>query len=186
MPFPDQVRGGEGDGADVIAVDQRDQDRPEDQFDLERANAVFVQKMRNLNFRLAGHRFPPHFHVYVRRRVASAGKVWHLPRKDNRAGQAAYEDRAARFFMLPYMRRRQRLSTAISLADNPAIASASKSSAIGMRWFTNDWPLGDSLTVTSRLLLAERVRVTRPLRISRVTSRDKVETSMLVRSAKSI
>ncbi len=61
MPFADQVWGGKGDGADVIAVDQRDQDRPEDQLDLELANAVLVQKMRNLNFRLARHRFPQRF-----------------------------------------------------------------------------------------------------------------------------
>src|SRR6516165_5288657 len=91
-----------------------------------------------------------------------------------------------RFFILPYMRRRQRLSTAMSLTDNPAIAAASKARAMGMRWFTSDCPFGDSLTVTSRLLLTERVRVTRPLRIRRVMSRDKVETSMLVRSARSI
>ena len=53
------MRRGKGNRTDVIAVDERDQDRPENQLDLKRANAVLVQKMRNLNFRLAGHRFPP-------------------------------------------------------------------------------------------------------------------------------
>src|SRR5205085_6870814 len=55
----DQMRRGEGNCADVIAVDERDQDRPKDQLDLKRANTVLVEKMRNLNFRLARHRFPP-------------------------------------------------------------------------------------------------------------------------------
>ena len=55
-----------------------------------------------------------------------------------------------------------------------------------MRRATSVCPLAESLTTTSRLLLAERVRVTRPMRIRRVTSRDKVEASMLVKSARSI
>src|SRR5215467_13256044 len=183
--------------------------------------------MRNLNFRLPGHRFPQRFWMlvvctlpanYGTRRVKKSGIRAHDPgepasslgtyRRDapqfgqnypdcrlrGNEGKAAALSRmprcwsaaAARFFIFPNMRRRQRLRTARSLADNPAIAAASKSSAMGMRWFTSDWPFGDSLTVTSRLLLAERVRVTRPLRTRRLTSRDKVETSMLVRSAKSI
>ena len=59
VPLRDQVRRGKGDGADVVAVDHRHQDRPDDQLDLERADPVLVQKMRNLNFRFAGHRFLP-------------------------------------------------------------------------------------------------------------------------------
>ena len=57
---------------------------------------------------------------------------------------------------------------------------------MGMRRPTSAVALGESFTATSRLLLAERVRVTRPSRTRRVTSRDKVEASMLVRSARSI
>jgi hypothetical protein len=81
VPFLDQARRGKGDGADVIAVDQRDQDRPEDELDLKRTNAVLVQKMRNLNFRLAGHRFPHRFWFSTTR----LRKLWQPPRKGKRA-----------------------------------------------------------------------------------------------------
>jgi len=47
-------------------------------------------------------------------------------------------------------------------------------------------PFGVSRTTTSRLLVAERVRVTRPIFTRRVTTRERVETSMLVRAARSI
>src|SRR5215831_5558594 len=89
MPFADQVWGGEGDGADVIAVDQRDQNRPEDQLDLERAEAVLVQKMRNLNFRLARHRFPQRFWLLFN--PTPARKLWHPSHKEKRALMAGDE-----------------------------------------------------------------------------------------------
>ncbi len=44
-----------------------------------------------------------------------------------------------------------------------------------MSWATSALPFGDSSTATSRLLLAERLRVTSRMRTSRVTSRDNVE-----------
>src|ERR1044071_2482317 len=52
------------DGADVVAVDEGDQNRPQDQLDLKCADAVLVEKMRNLNFRLARHRFPQCFRCF--------------------------------------------------------------------------------------------------------------------------
>src|SRR5215472_10428168 len=89
MPFADQVWSGKGDGADVIAVDQRDQDRPEDQLDLERTEAVLVQKMRNLNFRLARHRFPQRFWLLFN--PTPARKLWHPSHKEKRALMAGDE-----------------------------------------------------------------------------------------------
>ena len=47
-------------------------------------------------------------------------------------------------------------------------------------------PLAESITTTSRLLVVERVRVSKPIRTRRVTIRDKVDASMLVNSARSI
>ena len=47
-------------------------------------------------------------------------------------------------------------------------------------------PLPVRRTTTSRLLVADRVRVTRPILTSRLTTRDRVETSMLVLAARSI
>jgi hypothetical protein len=46
------------DGADVVAVDQGEQDCPEQQSDLERAKSALVEQPRNLNLRRARHRFP--------------------------------------------------------------------------------------------------------------------------------
>src|ERR1700675_1257229 len=66
------------------------------------------------------------------------------------------------FFILPYTRRRERVDTAGSCAGRPAIATFSYSRAIGIRRATSAAPFAESFTATSRLLLAERVRVTRP------------------------
>ena len=75
---------------------------------------------------------------------------------------------------------------ASSSARNPATAAASYSRAIGMRRATCAFPLAVSLTTTSRVLLAERVRVTTPIRTSRVTMPRQRRDFMLVRSARSI
>ncbi len=84
MPFLDQAGHGERDGADVISVDEGNQDRPEDQLDLERADAVLIQKMRNLNFLLAGHRSPLQGFLIARETMALTP-----PRKAvNRSGVA--------------------------------------------------------------------------------------------------
>src|SRR6202035_2081250 len=58
VPVLDQARRRKGDGADVVAVDHRQQHRPGDELDLERAQPMLVQKMRDLNFPVASHRFP--------------------------------------------------------------------------------------------------------------------------------
>ena len=76
------------------------------------------------------------------------------------------------------MRRRQRFTTARSLGDSPAAASASILWASGMRRATSVLPFAESVTATSRLLLVERVRVSKPIRTRRVTIRDKVDASM--------
>ena len=55
------MRRGKGNGADVVAVDQRDEDRPDDQLDLERAEPVLVEKVRNLNFCAAAIVSPQEF-----------------------------------------------------------------------------------------------------------------------------
>ena len=59
VPFLDQARRRKGDGADIVAVDHGEQHGPDDELDLERAQPVLVQEMRDLNFRRVGHRFPP-------------------------------------------------------------------------------------------------------------------------------
>ena len=57
-PGGDEVRRGKRDGGDVVAIDQRQQDRPEQQSDLECAQSALVEQPRNLDFRRARHRFP--------------------------------------------------------------------------------------------------------------------------------
>src|SRR5262249_20768706 len=90
---------------------------------------------------------------------------------------------AAKFW---YIRRRLRLTTPRSFAGTPAIAVRSKAIACGITRAGPAAPFGVRRTTTSRLLVADRVRVTRPIFTRRVTTRDKVETSMLVRAATSI
>ncbi len=76
VPFLDQARRRKGDGADVVAVDHGEQHGPDDELDLERAQPVLVQEMRDLNFRFAGHRFP-------RRIIFVAGRLCQSPRKES-------------------------------------------------------------------------------------------------------
>jgi hypothetical protein len=79
-----------------------------------------------------------------------------------------------------------RLTTARSFAGTPAIAVRSKPIAFGITRARMAAPFGVRRTTTSRLLVADRVRVTSRILTSRVTTRDRVETSMLVRAARSI
>jgi hypothetical protein len=58
-PGRDEMRRGEGDRANVVAVDQGEQNRPGQQSDLERAQPALIDQTRNLNLRFVGHRFPP-------------------------------------------------------------------------------------------------------------------------------
>ncbi len=74
MPIGDEVRRGECDGADIIAVDHRDQDGPDDQLDLERTQPPFVQQARNFNYGCVGHRFPPLGFLSVTRAFLSFAK----------------------------------------------------------------------------------------------------------------
>src|SRR5258708_995976 len=90
---------------------------------------------------------------------------------------------AAKFW---YIRRRLRLTTFRSFADTPEIVLPSSSIACGITRARIADPFGVRHTVTSRLLVADRVRVTSPILTIRVTTRDKVETSMLVLPARSI
>ena len=62
-----------------------------------------------------------------------------------------------------YMRRRLRRTTARSLAGTPAIALRSAAIARGIRRASAAAPLPVRRTTTSRLLVADRVRVTRPI-----------------------
>ena len=94
------------------------------------------------------------------RRMSLVGRITQTAIRFGRAPAAA----TGLFSMLPYMRRRQRLSTAKSLGESPALASASMARASGMRRATSALPFAESATTTSRLLLAERVRVTKPRR----------------------
>src|SRR5215475_12306745 len=124
------------------------------------------------------HRARAGFARYRRRREEAAETE--LPRK---AGDALIPADEARFW---YIRRRLRLTTPRSFAGTPAIAVRSKAMAYGITRARTAAPFGVSRTTTSRLLVEERVRVTRPIFTKRVTTRDKVETSMLVRAATSI
>src|SRR6516164_9936756 len=90
---------------------------------------------------------------------------------------------AAKFW---YIRRRLRLTTPRSFAGTPAIAVRPKAIACGITRASTAAPFGVRQTTTSRLLVADRVRVTSPIFTRRVTTRDKVETSMLVLAATSI
>src|SRR5215470_1501993 len=103
---------------------------------------------------------------YRRRREDAAEAA--LPPKACAAVRALIPADEAKFW---YMRRRLRLTTPRSFAGTPARIAA---------------PFGVRRTTTSRLLVADRVRVTRPIFTRRVTTRDKVETSMLVLAATSI
>jgi hypothetical protein len=62
MPVGNQMRRGKRDGADVIAVDKRDQHGPYQHLDLERAQPAFVQQSRNL-YDFADHCFPPEISI---------------------------------------------------------------------------------------------------------------------------
>jgi hypothetical protein len=57
-PRRDEMRRRERDGGDVVAVDDRNQDRPYQHPDLEAAQPAFVEQTRKLDFRFAGHRSP--------------------------------------------------------------------------------------------------------------------------------
>src|SRR5262249_15052893 len=85
-----------------------------------------------------------------------------------------------------YIRRRLRLTTARSFAGTPPIAMRSNAIACGITRASMAAPFEVRRTTTSRLLVAERVRVTRPIFTRRVTTRERVETSMLVWPARSI
>src|SRR5262249_8125124 len=124
------------------------------------------------------HRARAGFARYRRRREEAAETE--LPRK---AGDALIPADEARFW---YIRRRLRLTTPRSFAGTPATAVRSKAMAGGIPRPRIAAPFGVIRTTTSRLLVAERVRVTRPIFTKRVTTRDKVETSMLVLAATSI
>ena len=54
----DEMRRGESDGANIVAVDDPDQDRPCQHPDLEGAEPALVQQTRNLDFCFAGHLVP--------------------------------------------------------------------------------------------------------------------------------
>ena len=102
------------------------------------------------------------------------------------AGTALRAPMAADAAKFRYIRRRLRLTTPRSFAGTPAIAVRSKATACGITRARTAAPFGVRRTTTSRLLVADRVRVTRPIFTRRVTTRDKVETSMLVLAATSI
>ena len=76
-----------------------------------------------------------------------------------------------------YILRSQRFTTAKSFAGMPALASCSSLFATGISFTASARPFGLSATSTSRLDCSERLRVTRPARTIRVTSRDMVDAS---------
>ena len=61
-PVLDQIRRGERDRSDVVAVDQNDEKRPDDQVDLKRAQPALIEQARNLDFRSVRHCFPAKSH----------------------------------------------------------------------------------------------------------------------------
>jgi len=77
MPVGDQMRRGKRDGADIIAVDQRDQHRPDQHLDLERAQPAFVNRCETGTTSLAI--FPPG--KLTRGRAPLATKVGDAPRE---------------------------------------------------------------------------------------------------------
>jgi hypothetical protein len=120
--------------------------------------------------------FPPY-----RRRDEEAAEAA-LPRNSGAAVRSLMPAAEAKFW---YMRRRLRLTTRRSSAGTPAIALRSNAIACGITRARIAEPFGVKRTTTSRLLVADRVRVTSPIFTRRVTTRDKVETSMLVLAATS-
>jgi hypothetical protein len=54
-PFFSKARRGEGDGGNIVAVDEDDEERPDEQLDLERAQAALVEQPRYLNDWLIRH-----------------------------------------------------------------------------------------------------------------------------------
>src|SRR5262249_60937514 len=80
---------------------------------------------------------------------------------------------AAKFW---YICRKLRLTTFRSFADTPEIVFASSSMACGITRARTAAPFGVRHTVTSRLLVAERVRVTSAIFTMRVMTRDNVGT----------
>src|SRR5262249_58651805 len=90
---------------------------------------------------------------YRRRRGDTAG----LPRKAGASVRAPMPADAAKFW---YIRRRLRLTTPRSFAGTPAIAVRSKAMAWGITRARIAAPFGVRRTTTSRLLVADRVRVT--------------------------
>jgi hypothetical protein len=105
-----------------------------------------------------------------------------LRRKSGAAVRSLIPADEAKFW---YIRRRLRLTTRRSSAGTPAIALRSNAIACGITRARTAAPFGVRRTTTSRLLVADRVRVTSPIFTRRVTTRDKVETSMLVLAATS-
>jgi hypothetical protein len=57
MPVADQIRGGEGNGADVVAVDQNQEERPDQKLDLKRPETPFIEEAGNGNDSLVRHGF---------------------------------------------------------------------------------------------------------------------------------
>ena len=109
-----------------------------------------------------------------------AGRLTQPPAPAISPGAEHGPKRSAPPTRLSYIRPSARLATARSLAGKPALAVCSSFLAIGIRRCTSARPFGLSSTTTSRLLFAERLRVTSPLRTSRLTSRDMVEASIEV------
>src|SRR5207248_8853995 len=56
MPVGDEMRRGERDRGDVVAVKERDQHRPDDELDVKAADAALIEQMRNLHYRRFRHR----------------------------------------------------------------------------------------------------------------------------------
>src|SRR3954464_10969691 len=67
MPVADQVRRSERDGGDVVAVEERNQHRPDDQLDMKAADAALVEQARDVDYRGLSHRLPPHAKKRARR-----------------------------------------------------------------------------------------------------------------------
>src|SRR6516162_9692910 len=106
--------------------------------------------------------------VHVGQDRAHAAK-WSELRADGGKPPAARTTGAALRALIPadaakfwYIRRRLRLTTPRSFAGTPAIAVRSKAIACGITRANTAAPFGVRRTTTSRLLVAERVRVTSP------------------------